>query len=649
MRKTFAVILPVVVVSAMALVPADGAASGEREPALAPGASSLAAAPAVTWVRTWGGWGEDAVHRVAVDRSGNVYVAGEFSGTVDFDPGAGVDNHDSNGSKDAFLAKYAADGTFQWARSWGGPGRDVAVGLAVDSAGNAYVVGPFQSTVDFDPDPVLTALRTSNGGTMNNMYLSKFTPGGSLAWVRTWGPSDGGGEAYSVAVDGADNVLVVGDFSGTSTNFNPWDPLHPDWHENHPPATGTIRLFDAFLSKFDPAGDLVWARTWGGEGYDDGPGVTADALGNVYVAGMYASQTINFDPAGGPAGLGHPAQESGIVVDVFVSKFDADGKFLWVRTWGGTGADDVAGNVALDGLGGVYVSGRYGSQECDFNPGGIPDLHSAHGSSDAFLVKYDTAGTYQWGRSWGESGLDAAGAVACNGRGTVYVVGNTVGAATFDPGRTDALTPQGAEDAFVAAFDVHGNLRWTAVLGGSGDDFGHALAVDGAGGLYAAGSFSGAGHLDPGKPGDVRNSEGAGDAFLVRFGSDPDGQGFYPVVPCRLLDTRNAIPAADAGAPILAANEERALDASVLTRCGIPADARALSLNVTAVNAATPGSLSLFPSGLPWPGTESVQFQVNKTRAAFVLFGPSYLGGMTVKNLSAGTVHVVVDVTGYFR
>src|ERR1019366_6480290 len=129
------------------------------------------------WTRTWGGISNDIVHNVAVDGAGNVYVAGEFGDTVNFNQGSGSDIQISHGGQDAFLSKCDSDGNFLWARTWGGAGRDVASGLAVDAAGNAYVSGPFQNTVDFNPAGGET--HSSNAGSMNNIFISKFAPDGT--------------------------------------------------------------------------------------------------------------------------------------------------------------------------------------------------------------------------------------------------------------------------------------------------------------------------------------------------------------------------------------------------------------------------------------------------------------------------------------
>ena len=469
--------------------------------------------PALTTViektTTWGGAGDDDALNTVVDKSGNVYVSGYFNGTVDFNPGSGVNLHTSNGGRDVFLSKFDASGAFVWAKTWGGTNDERGEGLALDSSGNVYVAGPFQGTVAFNPAG--GASHTSNAGSMNNIFLSKFDPDGNFQWVRTWGPSDGGAEGYNIAIDASNNIYIVGDFSGTTCDFNPWG-AH-DYHVNNPPLAPFGELFNAYLSKFDSNGNFIWAKTWGGEGYDDGPGVAVDALGNVYVGGMYSSKNINFDPAGGSGGTGHPAHDSGIVVDVFLSKFNSSGAFQWVRTWGGTGTDEAGQTVTVDSSNNVYIAGRFSCTGCDFNPLGTPDLHSSHGDADAFVSKYDTNGNLKWAKTWGGSGADAAGGLITDSSNHVYATG--IFSTSVDFGSGTSIASQGLMDAYVSKFNSDGIFQGVQAWGGSGNDGGGRQVLDSNGNLYVAGWFSNTVNFNPTGAADTHVSNGLEDAFVT--------------------------------------------------------------------------------------------------------------------------------------
>ena len=147
------------------------------------------------WTKAFGGSGNDWAYSVATDSSGNVYITGVFQTTVDFDPGAGVDNRTSAGSNDTFLSKYDASGNYQWTRAFGGTGSDLVYSVATDSSGNVYIAGYFRNTVDFDPGAGVDN-RTSAGEC--DAFLSKYDASGNYQWTKAFGGT-GSDAADSVA------------------------------------------------------------------------------------------------------------------------------------------------------------------------------------------------------------------------------------------------------------------------------------------------------------------------------------------------------------------------------------------------------------------------------------------------------------------
>ncbi len=195
------------------------------------------------WARTWGGPDADWGNGVAADGSGDVYVTGFSSGTVEFDPGGG-DPHTSNGIGDVFLSKFGSSGNFKWARTWGGSESDWGNEVAADGAENVYVTGWFQGFVEFDPGG--GDLHTSNGSC--DVFLSKFDSSGNSVWARTWGASDldyGNG----VATDGSGNIYVTGYFEDTA-DFAPTGPPCNDDPDEH----SSNGSWDVFLTKHLPNG-----------------------------------------------------------------------------------------------------------------------------------------------------------------------------------------------------------------------------------------------------------------------------------------------------------------------------------------------------------------------------------------------------------
>jgi len=447
------------------------------------------------WARTWGGSGWDEAYGVAVDGSGTVYVTGNFQGTVDFNPDGG-DTHTSHGYRDVFLSKFDSKGNFGWARTWGGPGQPYARGVAVDGSGNVYVTGSFEGTVDFDPDG--GDPHTSNG--YGDVFLSKFDSSGNFEWARVWGGSDYD-SGYGVADDGSGSVFVTGAFSG-AVDFD------PGYSEDRHTSNGG---YDVFLSKFDSTGDFQWARTWGGPSYEHGDSVAADGSGDVYVTGRFRD-TVDFNPDGGDP---HTSNGNG---DAFLSKFDPSGNFMWARTWGGSWVDRGYG-VAADDSGNVYVTGIF-YYTVDFNPAG-GDPHTSNGDYDAFLSKFDSSGNFEWARTWGGSESDRGQGVAADGSGSIYATGFFYGTVDFNPSGGDPHTSNGGPDVFLSKFDSSGSFTWGRSWGAAHSDVGNGVAADGTGNVYVTGDFDDTVDFAPSGPPcnddpDEHASNGVSDAFLTR-------------------------------------------------------------------------------------------------------------------------------------
>ena len=253
------------------------------------------------WTRTWGGGSSDVAQSVTTDQSGNIYVAGYFGSTVDFDPGAGVSDQTSAGGDDAFLTKFSSDGAYVWSRTWGGSNGDYAAAVAAGPGGSLYVVGNFQSTVDFDPTSGIDP-RTSNG--QEDAFLTSYSSAGSYAWSRAWGGTQ---SDYSkdVTVGPDETVYVTGYFEG-GADFNPGADS-----DDHTSAGGN----DAFLAKYNSTGAYAWAKSWGGSGGDRANGITVDSNRNIHVAGGYQG-LVDLDP-----GPGSDLQLSNGSADAFLIKF----------------------------------------------------------------------------------------------------------------------------------------------------------------------------------------------------------------------------------------------------------------------------------------------------------------------------------------
>ncbi len=219
------------------------------------------------WAKGPIGDGSDYGHSVAVDGSGNVYVAGTHGSGLDF--GDGVTIPDEGFPFGVFVVKYDSGGTAQWAAGPTGAGSDYGESVAVDGSGNVYVTGCHGSGLDFDDDVEIP----DEGGF--GAFVVKYNSSGTAQWTK--GPTGGGSDmGYSVAVDGGGNVYVAG-FHGSGLDFDDGVTI-PDEGGN-----------GVFVVKYDSSGAAQWAAGPTGAGTDHGWSVAVDGNGNVYVAGMHGS------------------------------------------------------------------------------------------------------------------------------------------------------------------------------------------------------------------------------------------------------------------------------------------------------------------------------------------------------------------------
>ena len=319
------------------------------------------------WAKSIGGLDLEYPNSIVTDISGNQYLTGTFYGTVDFDPGIGIVNLTSNGTKDIFVLKLDPDGNFIWAKSLGGTNHDNGICISIDPTGNTYVSGGFNGTIDFDPGPGVHNL-TVNG--IEGIFVLKLDAAGNFIWAKAMGGNGNEfGFSKSIDVDNSENVFLTGVFSG----FIDFDP-----------GTSIVNLqqyrgADIFVEKLDINGNFVWARSMGGLGYDSGEAIKVHSSGNLYIGGYY-SQTADFDPGTGVYNL-----TSNGGTDIFVEKLDETGDILWAISMGGSSSDY---GYALDlATGGDLYTTGYFLGVSDFDPGTETNDLSSNGSSDFFVVK----------------------------------------------------------------------------------------------------------------------------------------------------------------------------------------------------------------------------------------------------------------------
>ena len=319
---------------------------------------------AIVWVSVGGGDLLDQGNDIAADAVGNSYVVGAIQ-TNGLHPTAQFDNITltGHGDYDWFIAKYDVNGNVVWAKNAGSTLGDIAKGVALDSTGNIYVCGLFSGTMTVDGVTV-----TSSG--LFDVFLAKYDVNGTLLWLKRAG---GGGSdiAHGVTIDVSGNVAIVGEFQNTAS------------FDSH--SVTSAGLGNAFIAKYDSAGNNLWVRSGGGTtsfATDPARAIVTDTANNFYITGDYTGMA-SFD--------GLSLSNAGLR-DVFVAKYNSNGVIQWLHHGGGPHAEE-AHSIAVDQSGNSWVTGFLGSgPNVVFDGLSLPP----RGNEYVFLAKYDTSGVVQY-------------------------------------------------------------------------------------------------------------------------------------------------------------------------------------------------------------------------------------------------------------
>jgi|GEM_PF-495661 len=259
------------------------------------------------------------------------------------------------------------------------------------------------------------------------------------------------------------------------------------------------------------SGNFIWAKSSGGSNSEAGLSIAVDSNGNSYTTGIFEG-TVDFDPSADVDSF-----TSAGAYDIFITKFDPDGNYLWTKTLGGI-SDDLSYSIALDNSGNIYTTGFFVAT-VDFDPSANVDSFTSAGFQDIFITKFDPDGNYIRTKTIGGNGGDSADGITVDSDGNIYTTGYFQNTVDFDPTGDGAnlISAGAAFDIFLAKYDSFGNYLWAHSFGGSGVDRGVSVAGDGSGNIYTTGAFEGTVDFDP--SGNVANLIAAGtkDIFIAKF------------------------------------------------------------------------------------------------------------------------------------
>jgi hypothetical protein len=369
--------------------------------------TKLAADGSLAWARSFGGMGDDRVNAVAAAPDGSVVAVGRYSGTVDFDPGPGVDSHTTaSEAQEPFVVKFGADGAFVWARTFPAAEFQIAEAQAVAVAadGSVYVEGYFQGTIDLDPGPGTAEQQADSNG-----FLVKLNGSGGFVWGRALGGADCFVNTSSGLAVGKDGSVWTSSIVSQTCSLDPTDAPKDD-------VSDTRTLVGGFAAN----GDFrrAWRLLANG---DRTPLWVADDA--VYLGGVFTG-VVDFDPGPNKTERASVTDVDGSYVPAgFVAKYGLDGAFRWVVPFQSLLVVSLTG-----GDQGILALGNRFEVGSDI--------------SGTALTALDPMGTSIFSFVFG--GMQTApGAVAASG-GRFVVVGQTDGLTDFDPGPGTDFVDRGA-------------------------------------------------------------------------------------------------------------------------------------------------------------------------------------------------------------
>jgi hypothetical protein len=446
-----------------------------------------------------GGSAGDYGYAIAVDGSGNAYVTGwTWSTDYPVTPGAFQTTYEGRETADVFVTKLNETGTaLVYSTYIGGRWDEGGHGIAVDGSGNAYVTG-YTGSSNYPVTP--GAFQTKKGGGWD-VFVMKLNATGTALVYSTYIGGSGNDEGYAIALDGSGNAYVTG--YTDSRNYD----VTPGAFQ-----TKNGGRKDVFVTKLNATGTaLVYSTYIGGGNWDYGYAIAVDGSGYAYVTGY----TFSNDYPVTPGAFQTTYKGWGAPPDVFVTKLNATGTAPVYSTYIGGSGDEVGYAIAVDGSGYAYVTGWTSSPNYDVTPGAFQTTNG--GGADVFVTKLNATGTaLVYSTYIGGSGTDYGYGIAVDGSGQAYVTGYT-SSTDYDvtPGAFQT-TKGGLSDVFVTKLNATGTaLVYSTYIGGSGDERGYAIAVDGSGNAYVTGYTSSTDYDVT--PGAFQTTNGGGaDVFVTK-------------------------------------------------------------------------------------------------------------------------------------
>jgi len=573
---------------------------------------------------------------------------------------------------------------FEWAFQLGGPGRSEMHSMAKDALDNIYLVGNFNSQIDFDPDTSVY-MDTANGRTVfiakydtssmfldqqiictdNNFFVNefKFDGAGDLIMIGSFMDSvfvkDGSGSRKLTSNSDADIFLIKYDATynikwahtfggrrwdrGLSVDIGPGDSIYITGTcldtVDFDPSASTAFLYNAtnYFAKYDKNGNFLWVKPFYGSILPICADVSSD--GSIVISGGFGS-TMDVDPDTGTVNL-IPTGWS----DLFIAKYTDQGKYLWSSHM--PGSDNAYGNdVKFDANGNVFIGGVF-QYTVDFDPGPDTVEQSAstltgNGGYNIFLAKYDTLGQYQWVKNFGDNTFtDWASFIYVDKYNDVYITGEIAGYVVFNASNPSVSLNSGNDESiFFAKYKSNGDIDWAKMIDGNSlNDYSDGILIDSDDAIFISGSFYGTADFNPGSGMYNMTSVGTGlypfDAFLAKY--DQCLPSFYALDTFHICygDTfiyHDSTIGTSTGTHVSALNSQKGCDSIIKTRLVVHT-----KYNTSVTAQVCKGDYYIFPNG-DSSNAAMIQTSVIPSRWA--------CDSTVITNLNIDSANNLVDQTG---
>jgi sugar lactone lactonase YvrE len=497
------------------------------------------------WINRLGGTGDDSITKLQIDSYNNTYLYGKNNGSLNI-----YDANDVNpslygtlgndGSFDNYIVKYDVSGQVQWINRLGGTNNDQAINLQLDSDNNLYASGRYKDTINIydasSSNPTEIYDTIDNHNIVNHdVYIVKYDSSGQTQWINRLG-GNGNEIAVNLQIDTDNNLYASGYYDTSGIN------IYDASSSNPTEIYGTLDISgsnDIYIVKYDSSGQTQWINRLGGNGTDIPINLQIDSDNNLYASGYYTSDINIYDASSSNPTEIYETLDNVGGIDTYFIKYNSSGQTQWINRLGGNGTDRPI-NLQIDSDNNLYASGYYTSginiyDASSSNPTEIYDTLDISGSSDIYIVKYDSSGQTQWINRLGGNETDRPINLQIDSDNNLYITGRyTSGINIYDASSSNpteiygTLDISGSNDIYIVKYDSFGQTQWINRLGGNGNEIAVNLQIDSDNNLYASSYYTSdiniydASSSNPTEIYDTLAISGSNDTYFIKY--DSSGQ-----------------------------------------------------------------------------------------------------------------------------